>query len=264
MTKRLELIITCDDGGLSKGIDNAVMDLFQQGLVSCVSVMPNMPHAQTALEGYQQVHSLEVGAHLVLTEGQPLTLPAKSSSLVKSERFRSREWFLLNALFLSQDSQKIIYNELDAQMQFFMDNGCQPAHITTHHHFHLLPKLRTIIYNLARKYGVKWVRNSTLRGAVIPNNPLINRTNSKARHDFIEPDYIVLVMEWLKKSPQDLLTQLGLLDGLIELVIHPSEPVDDTFPEQILYPAHERSQEVDFIYRLFEITKHTIDVIQIA
>ena len=265
MTKPLQLMISCDDGGLSQGIDNAVIDLFQQGLVSCVSVMPNMPHAETALIDYQQILSLEVGAHLVLTEGQALTSDAQASFLVKVGRFKSRDWLFLTGWFLSHDNQTIIYNELDAQMRFFINNGVQPAHITTHHHFHMLPKLRPIIYNLAKKYEVKWVRNSTLRGAVVPSNLFMGRAKPKLKQQpFIEPDYIVLLMEWLKKSPEAFLAQLDALDGLIEVVIHPCDPVDDTFPEHIMYSVQERYQEVDFIHRLFEIAKHEIDLVQIV
>lgn len=263
MTKPLNLVITCDDGGLSEGIDSAVIDLFQQGFVSCVSVMPNMTQSKIALTRYQQIPSLEVGAHLVLTEGRPLTSTAQKSSLAKDGIFKNLNWLFMRGLFLSHDMQAVIYDELDAQMQFFIDNGSQPVHITTHHHFHLLPKLRSIIYDLAKKYQVKWVRNSRLRGAVIPNNPLIRKVKNKSQqHNFIEPDYIVLVMEWLKKSPQALLTQLEQLDGLIEVVIHPSTPADTTFPEHIIYQPEERYQEVKFMQAFFDSTPSKINIIQ--
>lgn len=264
MTKPLQLIITCDDGGLSHGIDTAVIDLYKDGLVSAVSVMSNMPQARVGLSRYKEIPSLEVGAHLTLTEGQALTQDAQQSSLIKNGIFKSRESLFTRGLFLSNEMLQIIRIELDAQMQVFTDCGIQPAHITTHHHFHMLPKLRTIVYGLAEKYAVNWVRNSSVRGAVIPSNPLMGGSTSKKNvHDFIELDYIVLVMEWLKQSPQAMLSQLEKLDGIIELVIHPCAEIDDTYPKNIMYQPHERYQEVRFIEEFLALAQDKIDIIQV-
>lgn len=264
MTKPLQVVITCDDGGLSEGIDTAVIELHEAGLVSAVSVMSNMPYAKTGLSRYKKIPELEIGAHLTLSEGQPLTSKARESSLAQGGVFKSRDWLFTRGLFLSDSLLYIIQAELDAQMQVFIEQGIQPEHITTHHHFHMLPKFKSIIYKIAQKYDVKWVRNSTIRGAVVPNNPFIAKAQSKDNHyTFIEPDYIVLVMEWLKQSPQVLLSQLERLQGLIEVVIHPSTETDDTFPGGIMYQPQERYQEIIFMREFFNMAQNTIDVIQI-
>lgn len=264
MTKRLQLVITCDDGGLSEGIDTAVIELYEEGFVSAVSVMSNMPQAKVGLTRYKKIPKLEIGAHLTLTEGQPLTTSARALTLVKDGRFKSREWLFTRGLFLSDDLLQIIQSELDAQIQVFIEHGIQPRHITTHHHFHMLPKLKAIIYQLAEKYGVKWVRNSNLRGAFVPNNPFVAKVQpNNIQRAFIEPDYIVLVMEWLKHSPRKLLSQLSRLDGLIEVVIHPSTENDDTFPSHIMYQPAERYQEIIFLREFFNIAQNTIDIIQL-
>lgn len=264
MTKPLQLIITCDDGGLSQGIDTAVINLHEEDLVSAVSVMSNMPQARTGLSRYKEIPLLEVGAHLTLTEGQPLTESAQQSTLVNNGTFKSRESLFMRGLFFSDELLQIIRIELDAQMQVFAECGIQPVHITTHHHFHMLPKLRSIVYELAEKYAVNWVRNSTIRGAVIPNNPLMGRSASKKNvHNFIEPDYIVLVMEWLKQSPQAMLSRLEKLDGIIEVVIHPCTETDEAYPVDIMYQPHERYQEGLFIKEFLALAQGKIDIIQL-
>ena len=103
-----------------------------------------------------------------------------------------------------------------------------------------------------------------MRGAVVPNNPFIAKVQPKnIQRAFIEPDYIVLVMEWLKHSPRKLLSQLSRLDGLIEVVIHPSTENDHTFPSHIMYQPAERYQEIIFLREFFNIAQNTIDIIQL-
>ena len=265
MNKPLRVMMTCDDGGLSPGIDEAVIQLYEEGIASTVSVMSNMPHARAGLALYRDYPGLEVGAHLNLTERQALTPAMQSSSLVKNGTFRGRVQCFLQGLFLTNALQTIVFDELDAQMQVFLSENINPVHITTHHHFHILPGLKQTVYELARKYRVKWIRNSRLASAIIPFNPLAQVSPGKQPDDqeFIEPDYVVLIQEWLKKSPAQLLSELKRLNGIIEVVIHPCTMVDTLFPQGIMYKPEERHRELLFIREFYAISRGTIEVITI-
>ncbi len=265
MSKPLQLVITCDDGGMSPGIDEAVIQLYEEGIVSTVSVMSNMPHARAALAGYKEYPGLEVGAHLNLTEGAPLTMAMQSSTWVKDGLFKGIANCFMQGLFLTNSLQTFIFDELNAQMQVFIEENVNPAHITTHHHFHMLPEMKQIIYELARHYGVKWVRNSRIDSAIIKFNPFLRQSSGKTgrAQNFIEPDYIVLVQDWLKKSPEQLLTKLKRFNGLIEIVIHPCTATDNQFPQGIMYQPEERHQEMAFIRKFIAISENEIDLITI-
>lgn len=265
MSDNLQLIITCDDGGMSPGIDEAVIQLYEEGIASTVSVMSNMPHARTALASYREHPGLEIGVHLNLTEGQALSKAIQRTSIVRDGTFRGRVQCFMQGLLLTETSRTFILDELEAQIQVFIDEGISPAHITTHHHFHILPEMRRIIYELARKYDVRWVRNSRLDGAIIPFNPFVRRSpgNQQSGHHFIEPDYIVLIQSLVDKSPQVLLSELKNLHGLIEIVIHPCTPIDEQFPQGVMYNPEERYNEVVFIKEFYAISQGTIDIVKL-
>lgn len=214
MSDNLQLIITCDDGGMSPGIDEAVIQLYEEGIASTVSVMSNMPHARTALASYREHPGLEIGVHLNLTEGQALSKAIQRTSIVRDEIFRGRVQCFMQGLLLTEASRTFILDELEAQIQVFIDEGISPAHITTHHHF-------------------------------------------------IEPDYIVLIQSLVDISPQVLLSELKNLHGLIEIVIHPCTPIDEQFPQGVMYSPEERYNEVVFIKEFYTISQGTIDIVKL-
>ena len=260
MTKPLSLMITCDDGGLSRGIDDAVLALYKEGMVSAVSMMTNMPGATTSLDRFSAYPDLEIGVHLNLTEGNPLTTEIQQSGLVDKGRFSGRLTCFMQGLFLTNTLQTQIYDEFNAQMQVFINKNRHPAHITTHHHFHILPGYRRIVYALAREYHVHWVRNSQLSGASIPGNPFIQHNNKSDQPEFFEPDYVVLIQEWLKQPPEVLLRELYRFNGVIELVIHPCTEVDEQFPDSVMYKPQERYREIEFLKALWKQANDQIAV----
>lgn len=73
----------------------------------------------------------------------------------------------MQGLFITNSLQTIIYDELDAQMQVFICKNQHPTHITSQYHFHMLPGFRSIVYALARDYGVNWVRNSEIPESIM-------------------------------------------------------------------------------------------------
>lgn len=263
MSEKIKLIITCDDGGMSPGVDEAVIQLYEEGIASTVSVMSNMPHSLAGLARYRDYPGLEIGAHLNLTEGEALTGAMRSSSLVEEDTFRGRTQCFMQGLFLSDAMRTIIFDELEAQLQVFLDENISPAHITTHHHFHILPEMRAIVYELARKYQVKWIRNGRLNRAIVPLNPFIRRLpdNPDTNHPFIEPDYIVLIQALVDKPPQELLLELKGLNGIIEIVMHPCTPKDEQFPQGIMYKPDERHKELIFIKEFYAISQDIIEIV---
>ncbi len=90
------VIITCDDCGLSEGINLAALALHEKGMATAASLITNFPAVEHAFKLFAAVPSLECGAHLNLTEGEPLT---RSDSLTGPDsRFRGRAAFWRRAL----------------------------------------------------------------------------------------------------------------------------------------------------------------------
>ena len=68
------MIVNADDFGLSPRVNQAIVRAFDEGLISSTTVMANMPAFAEASAIARDRGLLDhVGAHLVLTEGDPLT-----------------------------------------------------------------------------------------------------------------------------------------------------------------------------------------------
>lgn len=251
----ISLMITCDDAGLSEGIDYAIIDLHQANIPVNASILTTFPRFTAAMANYAKYPKLDCGLHLNITEGLALTDIMQQSSLVdKRGNFRGREYILRRGLFFGDEIKATIKAEFEAQMKLFVQSGQRVTHITSHHHVHMLPSIAELVYELAEDYGVQWVRNNYLRGAIVPNNLLLNKQLivKKQSASWMMPNYIVLVMAWLERPVQALLDMIRSLNGIVELVIHPSRPVDDSFPTEILYAPHERHRETRYIQQFIE------------
>jgi len=247
----ITLKVVCDDSGLSRGVDSAILQLYTQGIASAASIMPNMPQTETSFSRFAAHSNLELGAHLTLTQGKPLTSAITQTGLVAADgNFSGRMAILGSGLWVSAKDKAAIYTELDAQMAQFSQAGIDVAHITTHHHFHALPVYQKMVLSLAKSYAVEWVRNPDLRRAIVPQNFLLDRCQQKPNLVPM-PDYLILIQAWVGRSPRELMTELTRLEGMIEVVVHPALLVDHTFPSDVAYTPAGRVKEVYFIEKFF-------------
>ena len=254
-----KLIVTCDDCGLSEGINLATAQLYEKGIVTAATVMTNFPAASEALKLLSRYPGLDIGVHLNLTDGFPLTEIGEASDLTQDDgSFRARPTLFTQALVARRSFLELAEAELSGQIGFFIDRGVQPRHLTTHLHFHWFPSLRKIVYGLARKYGVQWVRNNELRRAIVPFNWFLpdheEPLTPGVLGDIPSPDYLIALQYWIKfGTPAKLLEKLLTLEGTIELVVHPCLPQDATFPQEIKYSPQERYDELQYLIQFAEL-----------
>jgi predicted glycoside hydrolase/deacetylase ChbG (UPF0249 family) len=243
-----DLIITCDDCGLSEGINEAALDLHRRGIATTASVITNFPATAHALSLFSQHPSLEVGVHLNLTDGFALTT---SPELVDaSGRFHSRYSLFAKAIRPTTAFLAAVQAELAAQIEVCRRAGLTPRHLTTHLHFHVLPPLRQIVLSLASHYSVAWVRAYRWRATVLPFNPLSAKPIASAATPTKTPDYLVAMKYWMRQDPRRLAVLLNCLQGIVELVVHPCTPDDETFPRDIRYSPLERYSEMCALERV--------------
>lgn len=245
-------IFTCDDCGLSEGINRAALDLYEQGIPVQASVMANFPAAAHAVSLFKD-HPLKTGVHLNLTDGIPLTGDELSCGhLLENGHFRSRKSLFIRAFRANRDCRDWIQRELLAQVELLVGMGLAPDHLTTHMHFHILPALREAVYHLAKQFSVTWVRAHRLQATVLPVNPFLQRKihgDKQSPAGVLVPDYIVPLRYWMRYPPQKLVDRLTGLDGVIEVVVHPCTAEDDTFPAESPYGPRQRFAELQYFQR---------------
>lgn len=121
MTKYL--IINADDCGLAPGVNRAIIELHEAGLVKSTSLMVNMPGFHDAARRLINIPTLGVGLHLNLSSGSPIAPAEWVPSLVDDEGGFSEE--------LNWNEQDIMI-ELRAQMNRLLSAGIRPTHIDSH------------------------------------------------------------------------------------------------------------------------------------
>lgn len=213
------LAVCADDFGLTPGISAGIAGLAHAQRLTAVACIANSPHwgeSARLLQGLPD--TVDVGLHLNLTEGRPL-----------SARL-ARRWPRLPGLarlialaHLGLLPRSAVRREVHAQLAAFSDAfGRPPRFIDGHQHVHQLPGLRRIILDMAEHvqplpalrstarvlgpgFGVKrWLIAHTggralereLAQRVIARNPAL-----LGAYDFAAPNYQALMRGWLAALP---------------------------------------------------------------
>lgn len=117
------LIINADDFGLAPGVNQAVFELYELGLVKSSSIMVNMPGFQDAIRRLYNKRGLGVGLHFNLSAGSPIAPPHWVPSLVDDNGNFSED--------LAWNENDVLL-ELKAQMNRLISTGIRPTHIDSH------------------------------------------------------------------------------------------------------------------------------------
>lgn len=137
------LIVNADDYGYTRGVSEGIRRAHRQGIVSSTSVMMTMPAAVPELERLsREAPTLGVGVHLTVTEGRLFRLPRP---VAPAELAR----------VLAATSAAELRAEWRAQIEALRAIGMSPTHLDSHHHAaYRHEKALTVLFELAREYGV--------------------------------------------------------------------------------------------------------------
>jgi len=162
------LIINADDFGLTAGVNRAIAEAHQRGIVTSTTLMANAGAFTEAAELAKSMAAaapLSVGCHVVLLDGEPLLPEDRIATLLQpaarngSPRFRDS----LNDFALASFRHKLNPDEIEAeaaaQFERIQAAGVQLSHFDTHKHAHMFPAVLRPLLRAAKAHGVAAVRN---------------------------------------------------------------------------------------------------------
>jgi chitin disaccharide deacetylase len=156
------LIINADDFGLTHGVNRAIHEAHQRGVVTSTTLMANGLAFDEAAGLATSDNQWSVGCHVVLVDGEPIIDAGRLSSLVSSKsprRFRdSVAGFAARALLGRMDPDEV-EAETIAQIRKVESRGIAVSHVDTHKHTHTFPPVLEGILRAARTCGVSAIRN---------------------------------------------------------------------------------------------------------
>jgi hopanoid biosynthesis associated protein HpnK len=155
------LIVNADDFGLTRGVNRAIVELHQAGVLTSATLMAKAGATDEAIALAQANPRLGVGCHVVLVDGEPVLPPDKVPSLVdfKTGCFPHKLTTFLRRLFMGRIRAAEIEAEAAAQIASLQARGVRLTHIDTHKHSHMFPPVLRPVLRAARAAGIRAVRN---------------------------------------------------------------------------------------------------------
>ncbi|HYX69912.1 MAG TPA: ChbG/HpnK family deacetylase [Terriglobales bacterium] len=156
------LIVNADDFGLTPGVNRAIVEAHQRGVVTSATLMASSSAFDEAVRMARAEPSLSVGCHVVLVDGEPVLPGEQVASLLKpgsrSEFRHSLADFAFAALRrrLKEDE---VEAEVTAQIKRLQAAGVPVTHVDAHKHAHMFPAVLLPLLRAARACGVGAVRN---------------------------------------------------------------------------------------------------------
>ena len=154
------LIVNADDFGLTPGVNRAIAESHQRGIVSSTTLMANSRSFAGAVALARAMPGLSVGCHVVLVDGCPVLAPENVGSLVtSSDEFAGSFGDFAKLALTRRLRSDEIEAEVTAQIRRLQDNGITVTHVDSHKHVHMLPAVGAAVISAAARCGVRGIRN---------------------------------------------------------------------------------------------------------
>ncbi len=158
------LIVNADDFGLSAGVNRAIVECHNGGVVSSATLMAKGAAFADAVAAARSASKLSVGCHVVLVNGTPVSPPDAVDTLLAirsaepDKFFSSLSAFAARAMLGGFDRDQLVA-EITAQIRKLQSSGLQVTHLDTHKHAHMFPEILAALLRAARICGVRAIRN---------------------------------------------------------------------------------------------------------
>ncbi len=156
-----QLILNADDFGLTPGINRAILELHQAGVLTSATLMATGPAFDHAAALARAHPTLGVGCHLVFVDGLPVSHPDSIPTLLGADgkHFRPSLYDFAQALLRKTIREDDLAREAQAQIQKLQRAGLDIAHVDSHKHTHLFPAVLKPVLDTAQRCGVYALRN---------------------------------------------------------------------------------------------------------
>jgi predicted glycoside hydrolase/deacetylase ChbG (UPF0249 family) len=235
------IIVNADDFGLTGGVNRAVAELHQAGVLTSCTLMARAGATAEAVELASAAPTLGVGCHVVLVDGEPV-LDSNSQLPTLADPITGCFWPTLGTflprLLVGKIRAAEIEAEAAAQITLLQSQGVKLTHIDTHKHTHMFPAVLRPVLRAARAAGIGAVRNPfeplwSVRGT--PGAPWLRRTEVRllrlllpafwqivAEEGFVTTDGAIGVLATGTLDAATVAALAGnLREGTWELVSHP-------------------------------------------
>jgi predicted glycoside hydrolase/deacetylase ChbG (UPF0249 family) len=145
----MTLIINADDFGLSKGQNYGIIDCFSNGVVTSTTLLSTGEAFNHACSLAKKNPKLDIGVHLSLDLGKPISDKQVIPSLLNNDHAFKR--YDLEKNYIEVEPEEV-YKEWRAQIEKVYAAGLTPSHIDSHHHIHMMLNIFPVYIRLAKEF----------------------------------------------------------------------------------------------------------------
>lgn len=158
-SNRRFLIINGDDFGFSCGVNRAIIQAHERGILTSTSLMVTGEAFNEAVSLAQSHPNLAVGLHLVLVCGKAVLPSSEIPHLVDDKGNFSNKAYRagLDYQFNTAAHQEL-KQEIRAQLEKFRDTGLRLSHVDGHLHLHSHPVVLRALMELVDEFNIKVIR----------------------------------------------------------------------------------------------------------
>jgi len=231
VSKPIHLIVNADDYGYFPCISQGIVEAAKAGALTATGIMANSPDLKTQLGWLDAVEGLDLGVHLNLTSGRPVTAAMADKLSYWNGCFPGKYLMSLMILTGKIRTQDVVI-EWRAQIE-----ACRHKKLlflNSHEHIHMLPILFPLALSLAQDYEIPHVRftqaewlgsfnaPTLVRNTLMQAMQCINRHRTKLqaplflglnRSGKLDYDYLATIFAKLKPGESyELMCHPGRLD----------------------------------------------------
>lgn len=155
--KSINLIINADDYGYFDCVSRGIIDAANSGVVTATGILANSAGFERSLPYLSQTQSLDLGVHLNLTYGYPLS-KSLSNTLSRWQGRFPPKFDMAIGILTGKINSDLIQSEFQMQVEKCLEKGITLTFLNSHEHLHMLPPLYKLTVSLAREYQIPFVR----------------------------------------------------------------------------------------------------------
>lgn len=183
MTTPSLIVLHADDLGMNGPVNEGIVAGFADGLLTSTSILANAPAFADAVSRWKRLDQqrvagrlasagrrralgddgespFDIGVHLNLTQGMPLTAGVPPECLDSDGRFAGIGAVVRRLTFSTSGIRQAVTRELEAQIARVVDAGLRPTHLNGHHYVELVPALADPMRALAARFQIPAVRSA--------------------------------------------------------------------------------------------------------
>lgn len=149
---------------MTRGINRAIAEAHDAGIVTSATLMAKSQAFDDAVEIAARRPNLQVGCHVVLIDGEPLSDPAQIASLLDPNGDPSRPAFRSSLANFARAATRgriefdHVVTETATQIRKLQAAGIKVSHVDCHKHAHMFPIIAAGVIEGASRCGVRMIR----------------------------------------------------------------------------------------------------------